>query len=109
MWRAYRSCVNDVSEKRIASIFMVEKSATEEPACAGGCRLTHQSKTMISDFSTLKMEAIYSSETSVHTRSRRLHILEDDILHSYRCEKFKSYLLVLCWKLSTVHHLRRLV
>jgi hypothetical protein len=29
----------DVSEERIASIFRVEKSASEEPAWAGGCRL----------------------------------------------------------------------
>jgi hypothetical protein len=34
------------------------------------------------DFSTLKMEAIHSSETSVHTRSTRRYIPEDDILHS---------------------------
>jgi hypothetical protein len=32
------------------------------------------------DFSILKMEAIRSSETSVHTRSRRHHIPEDGIL-----------------------------
>jgi hypothetical protein len=35
----------DVSEERIASISRVEKSASEEPAWAGGCRLSHQSKT----------------------------------------------------------------
>jgi hypothetical protein len=34
------------------------------------------------DFSTLKMEAIRSSETSVHTRSTRRHIPEDGILHN---------------------------
>jgi hypothetical protein len=34
----------------------------------------------LADFSTLKMEAIRSSETSVHTRSTRRHIPEDDIL-----------------------------
>jgi hypothetical protein len=32
-----------------------------------------------SDFSTQKMEAIYSSETSIHTRSTRLHLLENGI------------------------------
>jgi hypothetical protein len=36
----------------------------------------------LADFSTLKMEAIRSSETSVHTRSTRRHIPEDGILHS---------------------------
>jgi hypothetical protein len=34
-----------------------------------------------SDFSTLKMEAIRSSEMSVHTRSTRHHIPENGILH----------------------------
>jgi hypothetical protein len=37
----------------------------------------------LADFSTLRMEAIRSSETSVHfTRSTRRHIPEDGILHS---------------------------
>jgi hypothetical protein len=35
----------DVSEDRIASIFRVEKSASEEPAWAGSCRTDSQSKT----------------------------------------------------------------
>jgi hypothetical protein len=35
----------------------------------------------LTDFFTLKMEAIRSSETSVHTRSTRRHIPEDGILH----------------------------
>jgi hypothetical protein len=34
----------------------------------------------LADFSTLKMEAIRSSETSVHTRSTLRHIPEDVIL-----------------------------
>jgi hypothetical protein len=33
----------------------------------------------LADLSTLKMEAICSSETSVHTRSTRRHIPEDGI------------------------------
>jgi hypothetical protein len=44
------------------------------------------------DSSTLKMEAIRSSETSVHTRSTKCHISEDCILHSHRCENLKSYI-----------------
>jgi hypothetical protein len=41
--------------------------------------------------STLKMEAIRSSETSVYTISTRRHIPEDSILHSYCRENLKSY------------------
>jgi hypothetical protein len=45
----------------------------------------------LADFSTLKIEAIRSSETSVHTRSTRRHIPEDGILHVYSfSDKFKS-------------------
>jgi hypothetical protein len=39
MWRRVDLVWTDVSEERIASIFRVEKSAIEEPAWAGGCRL----------------------------------------------------------------------
>jgi hypothetical protein len=45
----------------------------------------------LADFSTLRMEAISSSETAVHTRSTWHHIPEDGILHSHRCENLKSY------------------
>jgi hypothetical protein len=43
------------------------------------------------DFSTLKMEAIRSSEMSVHTRYTWRHIPEDGIFHSHRHENLKSY------------------
>jgi hypothetical protein len=45
----------------------------------------------LADFSTLKMEAIRSSETSVHTRYTLRYITENDILHSHRCENLKFY------------------
>jgi hypothetical protein len=45
----------------------------------------------LSDFSTLKMEAICSFERSGHTRSTRRHIPEDGIPHSLCCENLKSY------------------
>jgi hypothetical protein len=45
----------------------------------------------LADFSTLKMEAICSSETSVHTRSTQRHIPEDGIIHSHHHVKVKSY------------------
>jgi hypothetical protein len=44
------------------------------------------------DFSILKMEAIRSSETSVHTRPTRRHIPEDGFLYSHRCGNLKSYI-----------------
>jgi hypothetical protein len=44
--------------------------------------------------STLKMEAICSSETSVASQqTTRSHIPEDDTLHNHRCENLKSYIL----------------
>jgi hypothetical protein len=48
----------------------------------------------LADFSTLKMEAILSSETSVHIRSTRRHISEDGILHTELCllSKYRSLL-----------------
>jgi hypothetical protein len=47
----------------------------------------------LADFSTLKMEAIRSSETSIQsTTSTRLHTPEDGILHSHRRENLKSYI-----------------
>jgi hypothetical protein len=97
MWRRV-NLVNwtDVSEERVASIFRVEKSASEEPSWAGSSSLlppTH-SGSSFADFSILKMGATRSSETSVQfTRSTRRHIPEDGILHSHRCENLKSYTL----------------
>jgi hypothetical protein len=107
IWRHVDLVWTDVSEERIAFIFRVEKYASEELAWAGGCRLSHQSETpswwlslqppahagsSFADFSTLKMEAIRSSETSVHTRSTRSHIPEDGIFRSHRRENLKSYI-----------------
>jgi hypothetical protein len=39
MWRRVDLVWTDISEERIASIVRVEKSTSEEPAWAGGCRL----------------------------------------------------------------------
>jgi hypothetical protein len=42
--------------------------------------------------STLKIEAICSSETSAESqRTTRRHIPEDGTLHNHRCENLKSY------------------
>jgi hypothetical protein len=45
---------------------------------------------LLADFSTLKMQAIRSSETSVYTKSTRRHIPEDGILNDTFYEKSKS-------------------
>jgi hypothetical protein len=60
-------------------------SSLQPPAHAGSS---------LADFSTLKMEAIRSSKTSVHTRSTQRHISEDGILHSHHRENLKSYISV---------------
>jgi hypothetical protein len=45
--------------------------------------------------STLKMEAICSSETSLDTqRTTRRYIPEDGTLHNHRCENLKSYMVM---------------
>jgi hypothetical protein len=45
----------------------------------------------LADFSTLKMESIRSSRTSVYTISTRPHIPKDGILHSHHREDLISY------------------
>jgi hypothetical protein len=44
------------------------------------------------------MEAIRSSETSVHIRITRRYIPEDDSFHNYHCENFNSYNMHLVWE-----------
>jgi hypothetical protein len=47
-------------------------------------------------YSTLEMEAICSSETSVDFQRATLrYIPEDSALHSHRCENLKSYIVPL--------------
>jgi hypothetical protein len=45
------------------------------------------------------MEVLRSSETSVPTRTARLNIPEDDILHSHSREILKSYITLVGWAL----------
>jgi hypothetical protein len=65
MWPRVLLVWTDVSEECIASIFSLQPPAHADSS--------------LPDFSTLKMEAIRSSETSVYTRSTRRHIPENDI------------------------------
>jgi hypothetical protein len=44
------------------------------------------------NFSTLNMEAIRCTDTSVHTRTTLRHIPENGILHSHRRGNLKSYI-----------------
>jgi hypothetical protein len=45
-------------------------------------------------FSTLKMEVIRFSETSIHIWTTRRYIPEDSSIHNYRCENHKSFVFV---------------
>jgi hypothetical protein len=57
---------------------------------------------ILEDFSTLKMEAIRSSETSVYTRSTRRHIPEDGILDTHGSKNLKTYNSNFCFTLRFV-------
>jgi hypothetical protein len=73
-------------------LWRMPSSGAELPAHAGSS---------LADFSTLKMEAIRSSETSVQsTTSTRPHTPEDGIIHSHRSENLKSY--ILCFLVSRI-------
>jgi hypothetical protein len=72
MWRRVGILLTDVSDECIAY------------------PLTLVHRSWIS--STLKMEAIRSSETSVNKVPTGRHIPEDDILHSHRRENLKSHI-----------------
>jgi hypothetical protein len=97
MWSRVDLVWTDVTEECIASVFRVEnpRARNQREQLAGS---------PLSDFSTLKTEAIRSSETSDHTISKRRHIPEDDILHSHRRENLKSYIFVPCSRLKFYMH-----
>jgi hypothetical protein len=94
-----RSCVNRRFGESIASIFRVEKFASEEPAehVAADCfQLVAQSAASCSRW-FLARGYFYPEDggdtlTLVHTRSTRRHIPEDGILHSHRSENLKFYI-----------------
>jgi hypothetical protein len=87
-----RSCVNrrfgetyhlHLQGRKIRELSVFDRSVSPQPPAHAGSSLA--------DFSTLKMQVIRSSETSVHTRTTQCHIPEDGILHSHRSESLKSY------------------
>jgi hypothetical protein len=90
MWRCVDSGLTGVSEEHRLDLQgkkIQERGSSvslQPPAGAGS---------PLADFSTLKMEAIRSSETSVNRGSTQRHTPEDDILHSHRCENLKSYII----------------
>jgi hypothetical protein len=86
MWRRVDLVWTDVSEKRIASNFGVEKSLSEEPAWAGGCRLTSRWRR-------------YVPPKRRFTQDLQGDIPEDDILHSHRRENLKSYKTPDCFRI----------
>jgi hypothetical protein len=72
------------------------QAPTSLPPIASSMRPPAHAGSSLEDFSTLNMEAIRSSETSVHTRSTRRHIPEDGILPGHRRENLKSYKSNIC-------------
>jgi hypothetical protein len=80
---AYLNCVTSANMQKCFRETM-QPYILQLPAHAGSS---------LADFSTLKMEAIRSSETSVQlTTYTRRHTPEDGILHSHRRENLKSYI-----------------
>jgi hypothetical protein len=69
MWCCVGLVLTDVSEERIASMLRVEKSASEEPVWAGGCRLSHQSqKTTFFTVTAVKASNLTKSSPFFMTR-----------------------------------------
>jgi hypothetical protein len=77
MWHSVGIVGTDVSEEHEVSIFKVER-LSELGTLAVTSRLA---SSLI--LSTLEMEGVHSSETSVLTRATRRHFPEDGILDTY--------------------------
>jgi hypothetical protein len=80
MWRCVDIVLTDVSEERIAYVFKVQKSAWEEPVWIGELQPPVHAGSLITDFYSLKMDAVHSLETFFYTISTQCHIPEDGIL-----------------------------
>jgi hypothetical protein len=97
MWRGVALVRKDVSEERTASIIRVKKmnklGAMSVVITSSVLQLIVTANAVPSSpiLVTLIIEAITSSETSVHTTVTRHHIPENGILHSHGRESLKSY------------------
>jgi hypothetical protein len=70
----------------MSSIFIAENQPSKNPACSrwlGGILSSHMLHAgfLLGCFSTLKMEVIYYSEASIHIRTARHYVPEDDNIH----------------------------
>jgi hypothetical protein len=83
-----RSCVN----RRFEGMYILHLEGRKIRERGSSLQPPAHACSSLADFSNLKMEAIGSSESSVHTRSTRCHIPEDGIFHSHRRENLKSYI-----------------
>jgi hypothetical protein len=86
----------EVSEEPIVSIFGVTKI---DELGTKLLQLLSKALVYLLIFITLMMEAIFSSKTSVVTRTTLHNITEDDILHSHRRDNLKSYIALTGWTL----------
>jgi hypothetical protein len=82
-----KSCVN----RRFGGTYRLNLQGRKIRERGGSLQPPVHAGSSLADFSILKIEAIRSPETSVHTRSTRRHIPEDDSRHSHRRENLKSY------------------
>jgi hypothetical protein len=93
-------------EEHIASIFRVEENFSKNQHVS---RWQAACWFLLKFSSTLKMEAISSSETSVASQqTTRRYIPEDYTLHNHRCENLKSYLKYLIYAYISISAILKL-